>query len=80
VFESAGYVDVWKTLKPGVDGATGMWNRPGCGNPEGGLFKRIDYIYARGYTPTDVRLFALINPMEEDAPSDHAGIIATFRR
>jgi hypothetical protein len=80
VFESAGYVDAWKALKPGVDGATGMWNRPGCGSPEGGLFKRIDYIYARGYTPTDVRLFAMIKPMEEDAPSDHAGIVATFRR
>jgi hypothetical protein len=80
VFESAGYVDAWKALKPGVDGATGMWNRPGCGNPEGGLFKRIDYLYSRGYTPTDVRLFAMIKPMEEDAPSDHAGIIGTFQR
>src|SRR5262249_43602549 len=36
VFEAAGYADAWKTLKPGVDGATGMWNRPGCGNPDGG--------------------------------------------
>jgi len=79
VFESAGYVDAWKMLKPGVDGPTGMWNRPGCGKPEGGLFKRIDYVYALGYTPTDVRLFAMIKPMEEDAPSDHAGIIGTFR-
>jgi exonuclease III len=79
VFANAGYVDAWKALKPDTDGATGMYNRPGCGSPEGGLFKRIDYIYARGYTPTDVRLFATIRPMEEDAPSDHAGIIATLR-
>jgi endonuclease/exonuclease/phosphatase family metal-dependent hydrolase len=79
VFAAAGYLDAWKTLKPDTDGATGMWNRPGCGNPEGGLFKRIDYIYARGFTPTDVRLFATITPMEQDAPSDHAGIIATLR-
>jgi len=80
VFESAGYVDAWKTLKPDADGATGMWNRPGCGNPEGGLFKRIDYIYSRGYKATDVRLFAIIKPMEQDAPSDHAGIMAKFER
>jgi len=80
VFAAAGYVDAWKTLKPETDGATGMWNRPGCGSPEGGLFKRIDYIYSRGFTPIDVRLFATITPMEQDAPSDHAGIIATLRR
>ena len=78
VFAAAGYADAWKALKPGMDGATGMWNRPGCGKPDGGLFKRIDYIYSRGLTPTDVRLFAMITPMLQDAPSDHAGIIATL--
>jgi endonuclease/exonuclease/phosphatase family metal-dependent hydrolase len=78
VFESAGYVDAWKLLKPNTDGPTGMWNREHCGKPEGGLFKRIDYIYSRGIKPIDVRLFAMIKPMEEDAPSDHAGIVATF--
>jgi hypothetical protein len=80
VFESAGYVDAWKLLKPGVDGPTGMWNRHNCGNPDGGLFKRIDYVYSRGLRPTDVRLFAMITPMVEDAPSDHAGIIVSFGR
>jgi hypothetical protein len=78
VFAAAGYVDAWKLLKPAIDGPTGMWNRHGCGNPDGGLFKRIDYIYSRGLVPTDVRLFAMITPMVQDAPSDHAGIIATF--
>jgi len=78
VFESAGYVDAWKMLKPGVDGPTGMYNRHNCGNPDGGLFKRIDYVYARGLTPTDVHLFATIKPMVEDAPSDHAGIVVSF--
>jgi hypothetical protein len=78
VFAAAGYVDAWKELKPTTDGPTGMWNRHGCGNPDGGLFKRIDYIYSRGLQPTDVRLFAMITPMVEDAPSDHAGIVATF--
>jgi hypothetical protein len=78
VFAAAEYVDAWLALKPGVDGPTGMWNRPGCGKPEGGLFKRIDYIYSRGLTPTDVRLFAMITPMLQDAPSDHAGIVAAF--
>jgi hypothetical protein len=78
VFAAAKYVDAWLALKPGIDGPTGMWNRPGCGKPEGGLFKRIDYVYSRGWTPTDVRLFATITPMLQDAPSDHAGIVATF--
>jgi hypothetical protein len=78
VFAAAGYLDAWLHLKPGVDGATGMWNRPGCGRPEGGLFKRIDYIYSRGLAPTDVSLFAMITPMAQDAPSDHAGIVAAF--
>jgi hypothetical protein len=78
VFAAAEYVDAWLALKRGIDGPTGMWNRPGCGKPEGGLFKRIDYIYSRGLTPTDVRLFATITPMLQDAPSDHAGIVATF--
>lgn len=78
VFAAAGYVDAWLALKPGVDGATGMWNRPGCGKPEGGLFKRIDYIYSRGLSPTAVSLFAMITPMAQDAPSDHAGIVAAF--
>ena len=78
VFAAAEYVDAWQALKPGIDGPTGMWNRPGCGNPEGGLFKRIDYIYSRGMMPTSVRLFAMIKPMLQDAPSDHAGIVATF--
>jgi Endonuclease/Exonuclease/phosphatase family len=78
VFAAAGYVDAWKALKPDTDGATGMWNRKGCGNPDGGLFKRIDYVYAQGFAPTDVRLFAMITPMVQDAPSDHAGIVATF--
>ena len=80
VFAAAGYIDAWKALKPDVDGPTGMWNRKGCGNPEGGLFKRIDYIYSLGFAPTDVRLFAMITPMVQDAPSDHAGIVAAFGR
>jgi endonuclease/exonuclease/phosphatase family metal-dependent hydrolase len=78
VFAAAEYVDAWLVLKPGIDGPTGMWNRRDCGHPEGGLFKRIDYIYSRGLTPTEVRLFATITPMVQDAPSDHAGIVATF--
>ena len=42
------------------------------------MFKRIDYIYSRGMMPTYVRLFAVIKPMLQDAPFDHAGIVATF--
>ena len=72
------YVDVWKLLYPTTDGDTGMWNRPGCGTPSGGLFKRIDYIMSRGFAATDMSRWAMINAGTEDAPSDHAGVVATL--
>ena len=74
----SGYVDAWALLRPHEDGDTGMWNRNGCGTPNGGLFKRIDYIMTRGYAPVAVDRWAMINPGVEDAPSDHAGIVATL--
>jgi endonuclease/exonuclease/phosphatase family metal-dependent hydrolase len=73
-----GFVDAWPFLRPTEDGDTGMWNRNGCGAPNGGLFKRIDYVMARGYTPATIDRWAMIDPGVEDAPSDHAGIVATL--
>jgi Endonuclease/Exonuclease/phosphatase family len=73
------YFDAWAFLRPHEDGDTGMWNRNGCGIPNGGLFKRIDYVMTRGFLPAAVDRWAMIDPATEDAPSDHAGIIATLR-
>ena len=46
--------------------------------PNGGLFKRVDYVYSKGFVPVDVSLFGMIGPGVEDAPSDHAGILVTY--
>lgn len=70
------YVDAWALLRPTEDGDTGMWNRNGCGLPNGGLFKRIDYVMTRGFAPVSIDRWAMIDPGTEDAPSDHAGITA----
>ena len=76
--ERAGYADAWKATQTG-EGWTGMTNRPRCGRPEGGLYKRIDYIYVLGLQVTSTTRFAHPAP-GADAPSDHAGLIAALRR
>lgn len=70
----AGYIDAWKATEDG-EGWTGMASRPGCGSPEGNLYKRIDYVFLRGLRPVATARFARVAP-GADAPSDHAGLIA----
>jgi endonuclease/exonuclease/phosphatase family metal-dependent hydrolase len=74
--ERAGFTDTWKALNSG-EGWTGMASRNGCGNPNGGLYKRIDYIYTKGLKARSITRFAQ-PPPGADAPSDHAGLIAEF--
>jgi endonuclease/exonuclease/phosphatase family metal-dependent hydrolase len=74
--ERAGFTDTWKTLNTG-EGWTGMTSRKGCGSPNGGLYKRIDYIYTKGLKAAAITRFAQPTP-GADAPSDHAGLIAEF--
>jgi hypothetical protein len=76
--EDAGYVDAWKATQHG-EGWTGMASRKGCGSPEGNLFKRIDYIYAKQLRIVHTSLFARVQP-GADSPSDHAGLIAELSR
>jgi hypothetical protein len=78
VLRKAGYIDAWPTLHPGDPGFTGMLNRAGCGTPEGAPWKRIDYAWSRGLTPTAIERFGLPAPGEA-APSDHAGILVAYR-
>lgn len=78
MFADHDYTDAWKALRPGEFGATGMWHRPACGTPEGNLFKRIDYVYSRGIPASAIGRFGMVTPWTEDAPSDHAGLIASF--
>jgi hypothetical protein len=75
----AGYVDVWPALHGNTDGATGMWNRRGCGRPEGNLWKRIDYAWAKRLRPIAMTRFGMVTP-GECAPSDHAGISVEYQQ
>jgi endonuclease/exonuclease/phosphatase family metal-dependent hydrolase len=78
VLRRAGYVDAWAALHPGDPGYTGMLNRAGCGSPEGAPWKRIDYAWSKGLTPIAIERFGLPEP-GADAPSDHTGIVATYK-
>jgi hypothetical protein len=77
MLRDAGYLDAWPAIHGPADGSTGMWARPGCGTPEGNLFKRIDYTWSKGLNPVSTTRFGMVKPGEA-APSDHAGIITEF--
>jgi exonuclease III len=74
---AAGYLDAWREVHGTREGYTGMVNRPGCGEPEGYPWKRIDYVWLRGFQPTAMTRFGM-RPPGEAALSDHVGIVATF--
>jgi endonuclease/exonuclease/phosphatase family metal-dependent hydrolase len=78
MIENAGYTDAWKRTQRG-EGWTGMASRRGCGSPRGGLYKRIDYVYAIGLQAVATTRFGRAAP-GGDSPSDHAGVIATLAR
>jgi hypothetical protein len=74
----AGYLDAWPTRYGTTEGYTGMTNRPGCGSPEGYVWKRIDYVWSRpDYRPLAIQRFGVV-PAGDPSPSDHFGLIATF--
>jgi exonuclease III len=75
---SAGYTDVWVSVHGAEEGYTGMTNRPGCGVPEGYVWKRIDYAWSSPeLSPRAMTRFGVVTPGDE-APSDHYGIVAEF--
>jgi endonuclease/exonuclease/phosphatase family metal-dependent hydrolase len=74
LIEGAGYVDAWKATQR-THGWTGMTSRKGCGSPSGSLYKRIDYVFSKGFQVRGSWLFARPAP-GADAPSDHVGLIA----
>lgn len=77
ILRAAGYVDAWAELHGGAEGYTGMVNRPGCGTPDGYVWKRIDYAWSKGLKPLSMARFGLA-PAGDAAPSDHLGIIAEY--
>ena len=78
MMRDAGYIDAWPFLYQSAEGFTGMWNRVGCGAPEGYLWKRIDYAWSRYTNPVSMTRFGMV-PGGQCAPSDHAGVIAEYR-
>jgi hypothetical protein len=77
MLRAAGYLDAWPAVRGLAEGFTGMWNRPGCGSPEGYLWKRIDYAWSRNLNPLAISRFGMVTP-GQCALSDHAGIIAEY--
>jgi exonuclease III len=77
VLRQAGYVDSWRAIHGDTPGYTGMNNRPGCGSPEGGLYKRIDYAWSLDAPPQSMSRFGMMPPGDATY-SDHVGILAEF--
>lgn len=76
--DAAGYVDAWKTTQGG-EGWTGMATRNGCGEPNGNLFKRIDYVYTKNLRAVSTTRLGRTAP-GADAPSDHVMLVAELGR
>ena len=77
---NAGYTDAWPLLHGSAEGFTGMTNRPGCGIPEGYVWKRPDYVWSPSYfLPLSITRFGVV-PAGDAAPSDHYGLLAEFPR
>ncbi len=74
---AGGYLDAWREIHGTREGYTGMVNRAGCGEPEGYPWKRIDYVWLRGFRPVAMTRFGM-RPPGEAGLSDHLGIVATF--
>jgi endonuclease/exonuclease/phosphatase family metal-dependent hydrolase len=74
LLESDGYEDAWKVTQSS-EGWTGMASRAGCGFPNGGLFKRIDYVYSKGLRTLSTTRIGRAAP-GADSPSDHVALIA----
>jgi endonuclease/exonuclease/phosphatase family metal-dependent hydrolase len=73
----AGYLDAWPELHGGAEGYTGMVNRAGCGEPEGYVWKRIDYAWSKQLKPIEVTRFGMA-PVGAAAPSDHFGLLVRY--
>ena len=78
IMRDAGNVDAWRSVHGTAEGYTGMWNRNGCGDPNGNLWKRIDYGWSKALPPpVGMTRFGMVTP-GACAPSDHAGVIIEY--
>lgn len=78
ILRADGNRDAWPSVHGTAEGYTGMWNRNGCGNPNGYLWKRIDQAWSKALpAPVSMTRFGMVTP-GTCSPSDHAGIIAEY--
>jgi hypothetical protein len=78
ILKDAGYLDGWPAVHGTAEGYTGMWNRNGCGDPNGNLWKRIDHAWSKSLAaPISMSRFGMVTP-GACAPSDHAGITTEY--
>jgi endonuclease/exonuclease/phosphatase family metal-dependent hydrolase len=90
VLVGAGFIDVWRALRPGVVGNT-CCHLDDLSNKLPDLDQRIDYIFARGLERPHAGLLGQVEllgevpadripgPVSEIWPSDHAGLAAELR-
>ncbi len=78
ILRDAGNLDAWPTVHGIAEGYTAVWNRNGCGDPNGNLWKRIDQGWSKELpSPVSMVRFGMVTP-GACAPSDHAGIIVEY--
>jgi endonuclease/exonuclease/phosphatase family metal-dependent hydrolase len=89
VFQGGGFTDTWLELRPHDPGFTGSCFGPALSDPAANCQKRIDYIFARGFSEDgDLRGAELrigiqawerrMGPFGLIWPSDHAGLVGYF--
>lgn len=78
ILRDAGNLDAWPAANGTAEGYTAIWNRNGCGNPNGYLWKRIDQGWSKALpAPVSMTRFGMVTP-GACAPSDHAGILVEY--
>lgn len=87
---SSGFTDSWAALRPAVAGLT-CCHAADLSDPVADFDQRIDYIFTRGVTRSDGKLFGQIDrfgdvpadrlpgPAYRIWPSDHVGLLASLR-
>ena len=87
VVSNAGFADVWRTMRPGVEGLTCCFSPVlDDTNANGSFTRRIDYVFTRGLSQSNGNLLGKVEllgttpasrlegPLSMIWPSDHAGL------
>lgn len=90
LLQDAGFTDTWTALHPGAQGLT-CCHAADLSDAVADFNQRIDYIFTRGFTRADGKIFGqvdrfgdvpadrLAGPAYRIWPSDHVGLVATLQ-